>query len=66
MVFGAEQRLEANNIQISGFAPTKTLVLADQDLVYQEMCIRDRLLGDVKISRVLTVWELPEDMYPIT
>ena len=35
VVFGAEQRLEANNIQISGFAPTKTLVLADQDLVYQ-------------------------------
>ena len=33
--FGAEQRLEANKIQISGFAPTKTLVYADEDLVYQ-------------------------------
>ena len=35
VVFGAEQRLEANKIQISGFAPTKTMVYADEDLVYQ-------------------------------
>lgn len=35
VVFGAEQRLEANKIQISGFAPTKTMVWADEDLVYQ-------------------------------
>ena len=30
-----KQEAGANNSQISGFAPTKTLVLADQDLVYQ-------------------------------
>ncbi|MEG1549348.1 MAG: HAMP domain-containing sensor histidine kinase [Ruthenibacterium sp.] len=35
VVFGAEQRLEANHIQISGFAPVKTMVYADADLVYQ-------------------------------
>lgn len=35
VVFGAEQRLEANHIKIAGFAPTKTLVVADQDLVHQ-------------------------------
>lgn len=35
VVFSAEQRLEANHIQLAGFAPTKTLVYADQDLVYQ-------------------------------
>lgn len=35
VVFAAEQRLEANHIQISGFAPVKTVVYADADLVYQ-------------------------------
>lgn len=35
VVFGAEQRLEANQIHISGFAPNKTMVYADEDLVYQ-------------------------------
>ena len=35
VVFSAEQRLEANRIQLAGFAPTKTMVYADKDLVYQ-------------------------------
>ena len=35
MVFAAEQRIEANSIQITGFAPSKTMVYADEDLVYQ-------------------------------
>ena len=35
VVFSAEQRLEANRIQIMGFAPVRTMVYADQDLVYQ-------------------------------
>ncbi|MEG2393726.1 MAG: HAMP domain-containing sensor histidine kinase, partial [Ruthenibacterium sp.] len=35
VVFGAEQRIEANHIHLSGFAPTRTLVYADPDLVYQ-------------------------------
>ncbi|MEG0178119.1 MAG: HAMP domain-containing sensor histidine kinase [Oscillospiraceae bacterium] len=35
VVFGAEQRLEANRINISGLAPCKQMVYADADLVYQ-------------------------------
>lgn len=35
VVFAAEQRIEANSIQITGFAPSKTMVYADEDLVYQ-------------------------------
>ena len=35
VVFSAEQRLEANRIQLAGFAPTRTMVYADKDLVYQ-------------------------------
>lgn len=35
VVFGAEQRIEANHIQLTGFAPVRTLVHADPDLVYQ-------------------------------
>ncbi|MDO5601685.1 MAG: HAMP domain-containing sensor histidine kinase [Oscillospiraceae bacterium] len=34
-LFGAEQRLEANHVGILGFAPHKTLVYADPDMVYQ-------------------------------
>ena len=35
VVFSVEQQLEAKQIRISGFAPNKTLVLADQDLIHQ-------------------------------
>lgn len=35
VVFSAEQRLEANRIEVTGFAPVRTPVYADQDLVYQ-------------------------------
>lgn len=35
VVFGAEQRIEANRVQITGFAPSRTIVYADSDLVYQ-------------------------------
>lgn len=35
VVFADEQRIEANRIQITGFAPTRTMVYADPDLVYQ-------------------------------
>lgn len=34
-LFGAEQRLEASHVGILGFAPHKTLVHADPDMVYQ-------------------------------
>lgn len=34
-VFAAEQRIEEKNIQLSGFAPVKTVVFADADLVFQ-------------------------------
>ena len=35
VVLSAEQRIEENKIQIDGFAPSKTMVYADADLVYQ-------------------------------
>ncbi|MEF9976669.1 MAG: HAMP domain-containing sensor histidine kinase, partial [Oscillospiraceae bacterium] len=35
VVFAAEQRLEANQINIVGLTPSKTTVFADSDLVYQ-------------------------------
>lgn len=35
VVLSAEQRIEEHNIQIEGFAPSKTMVYADADLVYQ-------------------------------
>ena len=35
VAFAAEQRLEEKHIQLSGFAPVRTLVYADPDLVYQ-------------------------------
>ena len=35
VVFAAEQRLEANQIEIVGLTPSKTTVFADADLVYQ-------------------------------
>ncbi|MEG2659835.1 MAG: HAMP domain-containing sensor histidine kinase [Oscillospiraceae bacterium] len=35
VVFAAEQRLEANQINIVGLTPSKTAVFADSDLVYQ-------------------------------
>lgn len=35
VVFSAEQQLEAKHIRVSGFAPNKTLVLADPDLIHQ-------------------------------
>ncbi len=35
VVFSVEQQLEAKRIRVSGFAPNKTLVLADQDLIHQ-------------------------------
>lgn len=35
VVLSAEQRIEENHIQIEGFAPSKTMVYADSDLVYQ-------------------------------
>ncbi len=34
-VFAAEQRIEEKNIQLSGFAPVRTPVFADADLVFQ-------------------------------
>lgn len=34
-LFGAEKRLEENHIGILGFAPNRTLVYADPDIVYQ-------------------------------
>ncbi len=35
VVFSAEQRIENSHIDIQGMAPVRTLVYADQDLVYQ-------------------------------
>lgn len=35
VVFSAEQRIEDQGVEIQGLAPQKTLVYADQDLVYQ-------------------------------
>ncbi|MDD3428385.1 MAG: HAMP domain-containing sensor histidine kinase [Oscillospiraceae bacterium] len=35
VMFAAEKRFEANHIGIEGFAPYKTLVYADQDMIYQ-------------------------------
>lgn len=35
VVFSAEQRIESRHIDIQGLAPQKTVVYADQDLVYQ-------------------------------
>lgn len=34
-VFSAEQRLKEKNIRLAGFAPVRTIVKADQDLVHQ-------------------------------
>ena len=34
-VFSAEQRLKEKNIRLAGFAPVRTIVNADQDLVHQ-------------------------------
>lgn len=35
VAFGAQPRLEANEIQVQGLNPVKTMVYADSDLVYQ-------------------------------
>ena len=35
VVMSAEQRIDEHKIQIQGFAPSKTLVYADSDLIYQ-------------------------------
>ena len=35
VAFSAEQRIEQQKVEIQGLAPTKTMVYADQDLVYQ-------------------------------
>lgn len=35
VVFSAEQRIQNQHVEIQGLAPTRTMVYADQDLVYQ-------------------------------
>lgn len=35
VIVSDEQRIDANQIQVTGFAPTKVIVYADEDLVYQ-------------------------------
>lgn len=35
VAFGSQPRLEANDIQVQGLVPNKTMVYADSDLVYQ-------------------------------